>query len=475
MPAELVRFIELLRSHDLRISPAETLDAMAVADSLGYLDRQQLQDGLAMALAKTPEEDAVFRQCFDRYFSQQLAQFEKRREDREAAAEDDGSLLPAPTGDDREVAADHPDDTLLARAAEDDPQLAALLQTPLMRQLQGNQRSTLSLAIRAAGEDVGLRDIRIFTQKGQYTRRMLEALGETQLRDTLLDLDQRGSPATEALRRYRDILREQVREHVEHEYLLHAEGHNRRFMDELLTKARLGNLEQRYLDRVETLVRRMARQLADRHARRQTRYRRGRLDMGRTLRRGVASDGVLFETHWRRIKKQRPQVLAICDVSGSVAAYATFLLLFLYSLQDILPRVRSFAFSSRLGEVSDLFREHSVQRAIELVNWRYGGATDYGNSLLDFARLAMEDIDSRTTVIVLGDARNNHGDARVDILRDIGQRCRRLIWLNPESRRAWGTGDSEMLRYRSACHVVAPCSNLAQLQRAIDQVLRSTR
>jgi hypothetical protein len=116
-----------------------------------------------------------------------------------------------------------------------------------------------------------------------------------------------------------------------------------------------------------------------------------------------------------------------------------------------------------------------VQRAIELVNWRYGGATDYGNSLLDFARLAMEDIDSRTTVIVLGDARNNHGDARVDILRDIGQRCRRLIWLNPESRRAWGTGDSEMLRYRSACHVVAPCSNLAQLQRAIDQVLRSTR
>ena len=79
MPAELVRFIELLRSHDLRISPAETLDAMAVADSLGYLNRQQLQDGLAMALAKTPEEDAVFRQCFDRYFSQQLAQFESRR------------------------------------------------------------------------------------------------------------------------------------------------------------------------------------------------------------------------------------------------------------------------------------------------------------------------------------------------------------------------------------------------------------
>ena len=475
MPTELVRFIDLLRSHELRVSPAETLDAMAVAHALGYADRRQLRDGLAMALAKTPGEEAIFQQCFDRYFSQSPGQFAQTREERQQETADSAAADDTAPASDREVAADHPDDSILERAAEDDEQLATLLASPLLRQLRGNDRSALSLAIRSAGEQAGLRDIRIFTQKGQYTRRMLDALGEAQLRDTLLDLEQRDSPATGALRRYRDILREQVREYVDHEYLLHAEGRNQRFMDELLTRTRLGNLEKRYLDRVETLVQRMARQLADRHGRRQNRYRRGRLDMGRTLRRGVASDGVLFETHWRRVKKQRPQVLALCDVSGSVAAYATFLLLFLYSLQDILPRVRSFAFSSRLGEVSELFREHPVERAIELVNWRYGGATDYGNSLLDFARLALADIDSRTTVIVLGDARNNHGEARLDILREIGQRCRRLIWLNPESRRAWGTGDSEMLRYRSACHVVAPCSNLAQLQRAVDQVLRSTR
>lgn len=475
MPTELVRFIELLRNHDLRVSPAETLDAVAVADILGYTNRQQLRDGLAMALAKTPEEDSVFRQCFDRYFSQYPGQSEQTRDAHEQAVESLSDITNTAPADDREVSADHPDDTVLERAAEDYEPLAALLQTPLLHQLRDSHRGALSLAITTAGKQTGLQDIQIFTQKSQYTRRMLEALGETQLRNTLLDLEQRNSPASEALRRYRDILREQVREHVEHEYLVHAEGRNQRFMDELLMKTRLSNLEQRHLDRVRTLVRRMARQLTDRHARRQTRYRRGHLDMGRTLRRSVASDGVLFETHWRRVKKQRPQVLAICDVSGSVAAYAKFLLLFLYSLQDTLPRVRSFAFSSHLGEVSGLFREHPLERAIELVNWRYGGATDYGNSLLDFAHLAMQDIDSRTTVIVLGDARNNHGEPRLDILRDIGQRCRRLIWLNPESRRAWGTGDSEMLRYRSACHLVAPCGNLAQLCRAIDQVLRSTR
>lgn len=475
MPIELVRFIELLRNHELRISPAETLDAMAVAGALGYGDRGRLRDGLAMALAKTPGEEALFLQCFDRYFQQDLGQFNQTGDEREQAAlAAESSAETQPTSD-RPVAADHPDDSVLDAAAEEDPTLGELLDTPLLRQLRGNDRGALSVAIRAAGEQAGLRDIQIFTQKGQYTRRMLDSLGEGQLRDALLDLERRQSPATNALRRYRDILREQVRHHVEHEYLLHAEGRNARFMDEMLIETRLGNLEQRCLDRVENLVRRMARQLADRHARRRRQYRRGRLDMGRTLRRGVASDGVLFETHWRRVKKQRPKVLALCDVSGSVAAYAKFLLLFLYSLQDILPRVRSFAFSSRLGEVSDLFRDYPVERAIELVNWRYGGATDYGNSLLDFARLALEDIDSSTTVIVLGDARNNHGDARLDILRDIQQRCKRLIWLNPESRRAWGTGDSEMLRYQTACHLVAPCSNLAQLQRAVDQLLRSTR
>jgi uncharacterized protein with von Willebrand factor type A (vWA) domain len=182
----------------------------------------------------------------------------------------------------------------------------------------------------------------------------------------------------------------------------------------------------------------------------------------------------MFHTYWKRVKKEKPKLLAVCDVSGSVAAYAKFLLMFLYSLQDVLPQVRSFAFSSHLGEVSDLFDQYPLERAIELVNWRYGGATDYGGSLEDFARLAMDDIDGNTTVIILGDARNNHGDPRLDILQDIYQRARQVIWLNPESRKVWGSGDSEMPRYQSACHFSAECNNLKQLERIVDQLLRST-
>jgi uncharacterized protein with von Willebrand factor type A (vWA) domain len=363
----------------------------------------------------------------------------------------------------------------LAEAAAGDPQLQALLDAPLMQALMQNDRNTLTLAMGRAAERVGLRQIQMFTQKGQFTRRMLDELGEEHIRQAVIELEKRESPALVEMQRYRDILREQVRDYVEREYLLHAGGRNQQFMDDILSRTRLNNIEHMYLHKVHELVRKMARKLASRHARRRRTFKRGQLDMGRTLRRGIPHDGVMFTTYWKKVRREKPQILAVCDVSGSVAAYAKFLLLFLYSLQDVLPRVRSFAFSSYLGEVSDLFVQHPVEKAIELVNWKYGGATDYGSSLLDFAALALDDINSNTTVIILGDARNNNGDPKLEILRSIYQRARQVIWLNPESRRAWGTGDSEMLRYQSACHFTAECNNLKQLERIVDQLLKSTR
>jgi uncharacterized protein with von Willebrand factor type A (vWA) domain len=218
----------------------------------------------------------------------------------------------------------------------------------------------------------------------------------------------------------------------------------------------------------------MAKKLAARHSRRRKVTRRGQLNMAKTLRRGIQHDSMLFNLYWKSIRKDRPQILAVCDVSGSVSAYAKFLLMFLYSLYDVLPRVRSFAFSSHLGEVSELFDQHPIEKAIELVNWKYGGATDYGNSLLDFAKLAMNDIDSRTTVIILGDARNNNGDPKLEVMQGLYTRARQVIWLNPESRKLWGSGDSEMPRYLTACHFAAECNSLNQLERIVDRLLRSS-
>jgi uncharacterized protein with von Willebrand factor type A (vWA) domain len=469
MQSNLVNFIQVLRSRDVRVSPAETLDAMDVATTLGYSDRSLLRDGLALALAKTAEEEVIFLDCFDRFFQLDLADFSGNEEpDDEQAPDPDGGGAEAEVINGAQLAA-------LQHAAENQPDLQSLLQSPLMQSLVNNDRNALTLAMNQAGERVGLQRIEMFTQKGQFTRRILDAMGEEQIREAVIALEQAENPALPLLQRYRDILREQVRDYVEREYLLHAEGRSQQFMDEILTKTRLNNIEHIYLHKVQELIRKMAKKLVSRHSRRRKRVKRGQLDMARTLRKGAANDGVLFDTYWRQVKKDKPQILAVCDVSGSVAAYAKFLLLFLYSLQDVLPKVRSFAFSSHLGEVSEYFDRHPVEKAVELINWRYGGATDYGNSLLDFANLAMDDINSNTTVIILGDARNNNGDPKLEILQSIYQRARQVIWLNPESRRAWGSGDSEMLRYQSACHFCAECNNLKQLERIVDQLLKSSR
>ena len=472
MQSSLVSFIQVLRTHDVRVSPAETLDAMNVATTLGYADRGLLRDGLAMTLAKTPEEEAVFLTCFDRYFRQDLADF---------ALEDSADTPPgdAPPGDETTASGDSETEagaiSPLAEAASQDPALQAMMASPLMQSLVNNDRNALTMAIGSAAERAGLRQIQMFTQKGQFTRKILDAMGEDQLRGAIIELERMQSPALLELQRYRDVLREQVRDYVEREYLLHAEGKTRQFMDEVLQKTRLNNIESMYMHKVQELVRKMARRLASRHSRKRRRFKRGQLNMAKTIRKGIANDGVMFETHWRQVRRDKPQILAVCDVSGSVAAYAKFLLLFLYSLQDVLPRVRSFAFSSHLGEVSRYFDDYPVEKAIELVNWKYGGATDYGSSLQDFAKLALDDINGNTTVIILGDARNNNGDPQLQIMQSIYQRCKQVLWLNPESRKVWGSGDSEMLRYQSACHFTAECNNLKQLERIVDQLLKSTR
>lgn len=484
MQANLVSFIQVLRAHDIRVSPAETLDAVDVAARLGYADRTLLRDGLAMTLAKSPEEELIFGQCFDRFFQQDLADFAPPTDAEATTEEAAGNTADTPDGDatsEEGAEGEAPDGgadpslAALEAAAEDSQVLQNLLESDLMQSLINNDRNALTLAMNQAGERVGLAQIEMFTQRGQFTRRILDEMGEEQLRNAIIDLEREDNPALPVVQGYRDVLRERVRDYVEREYLLQAEGRSQQFMEDILSKTRLNNIEQVYLHKVQALIRKMAKKLASRHARKRRPLKRGQLDMGKTLRRGIPNDGLMFNTYWRRSKREKPQILAVCDVSGSVAAYSKFLLLFLYSLQDVLPKVRSFAFSSHLGEVSEYFEDYPVEKAIELINWKFGGATDYGNSLMDFARLAMDDINSNTTVIILGDARNNNGDAKLDIMQSIYQRSRQVIWLNPESRRSWGTGDSEMQRYLSACHFSAECNNLKQLERIVDQLLKSTR
>ena len=300
---------------------------------------------------------------------------------------------------------------------------------------------------------------------------MLDALGEQALRDAAVELESTEPAAFEAVQALREQLRNKVRDRVDRAYMVHASGDAEDMLDEALSNMSLGNVDQHHRARLKRLLEKMTRKLAARHGRIRKRVKRGQLAVPPTLRKAMATDGVPFKPQWRKSLRRKPQILILCDVSGSVAAYAKFLLLFVHSLQDILPRTRSFAFSSNLGEVTETLRALPVETAIERVNLKYGGATDYARAFEDFADLAMADINRVTTVIVLGDARNNNTDPRLDLLAEIRSKCRQLIWLNPESQRSWSTGDSEMAGVMRNCDVAAECSTLKQLERVIDTLL----
>ena len=459
---QLLAFMQFLRGKKIPVSPADTLDAIEAAELLGYADRTLLKHGLAATLAKSSHELATFESAFDDYFQIAI------KKTGDASASDDPSALPDLS------------DKLLTSGGTIPPQdvndpLDGLRGNALFDALESQDESALSLAIETAAAEVKVEEISLFTQRGQYVRKMLDALGDEALRAAAIEFEQSEPAAFEAVQALREQLRERVRDRVERAYLIHASAQTEDLLDESLSKVKLGNIDHSQMARLKRLMDRMARKLAARHGRRRRRYRRGKLHVGETIRKSVATDGIPFQPRWRKIERKRPQIMAICDVSGSVAAYAKFLLMFIYALQDVLPRTRTFAFSAALGEVSDLFDTLPVEEAIEKVNLKYGGATDYGRALNDFSELALAEVNHATTLIVLGDARNNQADPRLDLLAEMKARAKQVIWLNPESTRLWGTGDSEMLRVKRHCHVVKECNSLNQLARIIDQLLSDRR
>jgi len=460
---QLLAFVQYLRGRKIPVSPADTLDAVEVAELTGYADKTLLKNGLAAALAKSKDELTLFEAAFEEYFHPNAQQ---PRANQAPHRTDSDSDNPSPTGE----------PSLDARQAESnlDP-LEGLRGNALFDALESQDETALSVAIETAAAEAKVEEISLFTQRGQYVRKILDALGDEALREAAIEFEQSEPAAFEAVQALREQLRERVRDRVERAYLIHASAATEDLLDESLSKLKLGNVDHSQMARLKRLMDRMARKLAARHGRRRRRFRRGKLHVAETVRRAIPTDGVPFHPRWRKTERKRPQIMAICDVSGSVAAYAKFLLMFLYALQDVLPRTRSFAFSAALGEVSDLFAQLPVEQAIERVNLKYGGATDYGRALQDFSNLALAEVNNATTVIILGDARNNQADPRVDLLAEIKARAKQVIWLNPESLRLWGTGDSEMLLVKRHCHLVKECNNLKQLERIIDKLLSDRR
>ncbi len=494
MERELTNFIRALRMADVRISTAETLDAMNTLELVGYRDREFLKHSLSLVLPKTSDEKETFDRCFDEFFT-----FEELSGDRDsAAAETQGEAGEEADGDGGEGSggqrppgepasgkkkkskAKKPNNLFEEEPEEDlGPGEMSEPSGALSQLLMSNSKVELTVAMAEAGEAIGVREIKIFTQKGLYTRRIMDEMGLADLNQEISNLREAPSIPSrrlgQELKRRRDWLREQVRDYVERQFLLNADVSGRKLREELLRKVKLSNVEHRNFRLIQEMVFKMAKKLTTMHSRRKKVFKKGALNVPRTLRHNMSYDGAIFDLHWKSVKIDRPKVFAICDVSGSVATYARFMLMFLYSLDEVMPKVRSFAFSSDLAEVTDLFNRNKIEDAIAKVLRDYaGGSTDYGQAFQDFRKLCMDDVDNRTTIIILGDARNNYGEAHAEILKEMYDRSKRVIWLNPESRLSWNTGDSEMRKYGAYSHQVDECNSLMHLERVVGNLLKQS-
>lgn len=456
----LADFIRALRANDVRISSAESIDAGAALALVGYEDRDVLRFALSQVLSKTEDQKRAFGETFDRYFA--FDQFTERDENQdEQDQEQDESSSAQP-----DQAPGQPGGGTGAQAmggGEGAPDLADLL-------AQGDQ-AQLQMMLAEAARQVRLNQIRFFTQRGLFVRRIMEAMGLDGLDRRIAGLGD--AEQAQRLRDLREELRAQVRDLVETQLKLFTANAGRKLREEVLAEIRLTNVDHSDMKLMRELIAKMAKRLISLHARRKKVARRGQLDVRRTIRANIEFDGVMFHTIWKKTKVERPKVMAVCDVSGSVARVSRFLLMFLYSLHDVLPEVRSFAFSDRLGEVTSLFEESDVEDALaETLKRHSGGSTDYGQSLVDLEALALDDVDHHTTVLLLGDARSNYGNPRADVLKKIHDRARRVIFLNPEPRTLWGSGDSEMRRLSPHTDMALTCASLKDLERVVGNLLR---
>lgn len=433
MDQTLLEFVATLRLAGLAISTDEVLVAARAVAIVGCHDQQLFRRALAATLIKHRADRALFDSCFNRFF----------------AALDD---LPA---------ADQPSSAL------------SLSLSPRLLQLARSDDDELRSHVRLAGRQVGTDQIRLFTQKGQFKRRLLELLDWAELQDAQLSASAEATAEAAGLRSLSTRLQAAASEYVDRQYALHGAARSRVMQDQALTSTPINQLDSAQLKQCKRLLQRMIRRLDTQFRHRRRLASLGQLDVHTTLRRNMATDGVLCKPQWRSRHRDRPQVFLLCDVSGSVRRHAEFMLMFILGLREVLPDSRCFAFSHRLLEIAPKHGEANSETALRQTLLSIGGgATDYACALETFELRTRGHLKRRSVIIVLGDARNNGADPRVDLLQRCAGKAGHCYWLNPENRLTWNTGDSVIGQYAESCDGLFEVGTLAQIEAFCEYFLR---
>ncbi|GAV42402.1 vWA domain-containing protein [Streptomyces acidiscabies] len=442
--ARLAGFVGVLREHGVSVGTGETVDAAEALAVLGFDDREVLREGLAATLLHTAGQRAVFDAVFDLYFPRSVGAPGQAPGDRESLRE-----------------------RLAEALADNDDAALGQLAVEAVDALGGYGRSP--------GSD------------GWSAHQTLERLRpQTLLARVRDDVRSRGAGTGFADRLLEDELRRRIEEF---RALVAAEARRRvaeRRGREMIARRAVAPSADRVdflyagRDRLAELrrtVQPLARKLATRLAARRRRASRGTIDLRRTLRASLSTGGVPVRPVLRRRRSVRPELVLLCDVSGSVSGFSDFTMLLVQALHDQFSKVRVFAFVNRIDEVTGLLRHGAADPAglgaviraeADLTRWH--GSSDYGAALGEFAERYGLTLTPRTTVFVLGDARTNMSDPNLAAVREIAGRARRVHWLNPEPRSLWGTGDSAAPEYAELV-AMHECRTARQLGDLVSRLL----
>lgn len=449
----VLAFSRQLRTAGVPVSSPEIADALAALPLLPLERRETVKATLAAALVKDATHHQTFNRIFDIYFPRGRA--------------------PRPEPD----AADSTGDS--GQALDPNAELSDALH-------EGDEDRLRDLARRRMEEYGDVRpganiaeDAYVFqAMRGLNLDAVFEELRDQEVEGegmTLLERQLVEEDLTDRIDAFRQMLRDEV-------FSALADAAD---ADELAARNQEQPAEEvdflwathSDLERLRAAVHPLARKLTRQLAHKRRSGREGRLDIRRTIRRSLSTGGTLVEPSFRRPVAGKPEIVLLCDISGSMRSFAKFTLELTYALATQFQRVRSFVFVDSLDEVTHLFDAsgdfstaiHRVDAEADVV--QVDGQSWYGNSLEQFWQLAGRDLAPRTTVLVIGDARNNYRSAGASYLERVHDRVQSVYWLNPEPTAHWNTGDSVMGEFTGACDAVVECRNLGQLEQFVSQRL----
>lgn len=465
LTGRLVEFVSALRSKGIPAGTSETVDAAAVIDVLGLDDRELLREGLAAALVRRGGQRDVFDMTFDLFFPAGVGASQSVLDSDDFDLDDLRDLLAMALADGDlrtlEQLADMAVE-LLGEVGVPDTNTAGWSAYQTLERLRPQTLIAQVMQMRgqggAGGEGQGQGGGQGGGQSPTQTIEFTDRLERDEVR--------------QAVERFREMVQAEARRRT-------AEVRGRDVVTRHAVRPGSDRIDflsanRQQLEELRRQVQPLSRRLATRLAARRRKNRRDRIDIRRTLRRSMGTGGIPIKPVYAKPHPSRPELVLLCDVSGSVAGFSGFTMHLVQALNSQFSKVRVFAFVNAMDEVTDMVELDEpdlagrISREAMITKWHT--SSDYGEAFSDFAELFLDSVGPRTCVLILGDGRNNNQDPNFGALHEISERSRRTFWLNPESAMRWGLGDSVATEYAEVVEM-HECCNVEQLSRFVSRLL----